>query len=130
MLTLSPIIARPPAPPTSPSRRGERVNQRKICKPPAVPAPGRHGQRGQDAVVLAGVTSMMPYDTYRLYQAERARSPREIQRAAQLASAVSGLFRAITQTARRPYPSAPDGASPQTAPAASRGTMAGAMEGS
>jgi hypothetical protein len=47
---------------------------------------------------------MMPYDTYRLYQAKRAKSPREIhhadQRAAQLASAVSGLFRAITQTAR------------------------------
>ena len=77
---------------------------------------------------------MMPYDTYRLYQAERARSPREIhhadQRAAQLASAVSGLFRAITQAARRPYPAAPGGASPQTAPAACQGTMAGAMEGS
>ena len=77
---------------------------------------------------------MMPYDTYRLYQVERAKSPREIhhadQRAAQLASAVSGLFRAITQTARTAHPAAPGGASPQTAPAASRGTMAGAMESS
>ncbi len=76
---------------------------------------------------------MMPYDTYRLYQAERAKSPREIdhadQRAAQLASAVSGLFRAITQIARRPSPSAPGGASPLTAPAACQGTMAGAIEG-
>jgi hypothetical protein len=73
---------------------------------------------------------MMPYDTYRLYQAERSKSPREIhhadQRAAQLASAVSGLFRAITQTAHRPHPSAADAASPQTAPAACRDTMAGA----
>jgi hypothetical protein len=60
---------------------------------------------------------MMPYDTYRLYQAKRAKSPREIhhadQRAAQLASAVSGLFRAITQTARRAHPAAPGGASPR-----------------
>jgi len=36
---------------------------------------------------------MTPYDTYRLYQVERAKSPREIQRAneqaARLASAVS-----------------------------------------
>jgi len=68
---------------------------------------------------------MMPYDSYRSYQAERAKSPREIhdadQRAAQLASIVPGLFRAITQNARRPHLAAPGGASPQTAPAASRG---------
>ncbi len=75
---------------------------------------------------------MMPYDSYRLYQAERTKSPREIQHAdlwaAQLASAVSGLFRAITHTARRPHPAAPGGSSPRTAPAASPGTMAGAMQ--
>jgi len=54
---------------------------------------------------------MMPYDAYQLYQAERAKSPREIQRAdAQatlLAAAISRLFRAIAQApaaARRPYP--------------------------
>jgi hypothetical protein len=56
---------------------------------------------------------MMPYDTYRLYQVERARSTHEIhhadRRAARLSSAVSGLFRAITQTARRPHPAAPAG---------------------
>ena len=54
---------------------------------------------------------MMPYDTYRLYQLEGAKSPREIQRAdgqaAWLAAAISRLFRAIAQVplaARRPYP--------------------------
>jgi len=40
---------------------------------------------------------MMPYDTYRMYQVERAKSPGEIQRsaeqAARLASAVAWLFR-------------------------------------
>jgi len=44
---------------------------------------------------------MTPYDTYRLYQVERAKSPREIQRAgeqaARLASAVSWLFHGITR---------------------------------
>ena len=43
----------------------------------------------------------MPYDTYRLYQIERAKSPYEIQRAdrqaALFSSAVSELFRAIAQ---------------------------------
>lgn len=77
---------------------------------------------------------MMPYDTYRLYQIERVKSPRQIryadQREAQLVSAVSRLLRAITQIARRPYPPVPNGASPLTAPAACRGTMAGAMDGS
>lgn len=47
---------------------------------------------------------MMPYDTYRLYQIERAKGPAEIQRsdeqAAQLASAVSSLLRGITRSAR------------------------------
>jgi hypothetical protein len=39
---------------------------------------------------------MMPYDSYRLYQTERAKSPAEIRRAdeqaGRLASAVSSLF--------------------------------------
>ena len=47
--------------------------------------------------------TMMPYDTYRLYQVERSKSPREIQRAdehaALLAAAVSGLFRAVARPA-------------------------------
>jgi hypothetical protein len=54
---------------------------------------------------------MMPYDTYRLYQLERTKSPREIQRAdrqaAQFASALSGPFRAIARAlwaVRKPYP--------------------------
>ena len=43
----------------------------------------------------------MPYDTYRLYQIERAKSPAEVRRAdeqaARLASAASSLFRGITR---------------------------------
>ena len=46
----------------------------------------------------------MPYDTYRLYQAERAKSSAEVRRvdeeAARLASAASSLFRGITRTWR------------------------------
>jgi hypothetical protein len=76
---------------------------------------------------------MMPYDTYLLHQIERTKSPRELryadQREAQLVSAVSWLFRAVTQIARRPYPPVPNGSSSLTAPAACRGTMAGAMDG-
>ena len=77
---------------------------------------------------------MMPYATYRLYQAERTKSSREIhnadQWAAQLAAAVSGLFRAITQTARRPHPAAPGGPSPRSVPAGSPGAIARAMQNS
>jgi hypothetical protein len=44
---------------------------------------------------------MMPYDTYRLYQVERAKSPAEIrhadEQAGRLASAASSLFRGITR---------------------------------
>ena len=51
--------------------------------------------------IPARVTSMMPYDTYRMYQVERAKSPGEIQRsaeqAARLASAVARLFRAVAR---------------------------------
>ena len=47
---------------------------------------------------------MMPYDTYRLYQVERAKSCAEVRRAddqlGRLASAASSLFRGITRPAR------------------------------
>lgn len=53
----------------------------------------------------------MPYETYRLYQVERAKSPAEVQRAdeqaARLISAVSSLLRRLTRPVRairRPYP--------------------------
>ena len=56
---------------------------------------------------------MVPYDTYRIYQIERAKSPAEVRRgdqqAAQLSSAVSSLFRGITRpvrAVRRPFPAA------------------------
>ena len=52
----------------------------------------------------------MPYDTYRLHQIERAKSPAEVQRAdeqaARLISAVSSLLRGLTRPVRairRPY---------------------------
>ena len=81
---------------------------------------------------------MMPYDTYRLYQVERAKNPREIQRAdgqaALLAAAISRLFRAIalaSVAARRPYPAGRHhGTSSPTAPGTCRATMNGVMEGS
>jgi len=77
---------------------------------------------------------MMPYDTYRLYQVERAKSPGEIEcsaeQAGRLASAAARLFRAVTRpprAARRAYRAAgPDSASRLAAPAACHGTMAGA----
>jgi hypothetical protein len=54
---------------------------------------------------------MIPYDTYRLYQVERAKSPAEVRRAdeqaARVASGVSSLFRGITRpwrAMRRPPP--------------------------
>jgi hypothetical protein len=47
---------------------------------------------------------MPPYDTYRLYQIERAKSPAEVRRAdeqaARLASAISSLFRGVTRPVR------------------------------
>jgi hypothetical protein len=50
------------------------------------------------------VKVMMPYDTYRLYQIERAKSPAEVRRAdeqaARLASAISALFRGMARPAR------------------------------
>jgi hypothetical protein len=63
---------------------------------------------------------MMPYDTYRLYQVERAKSSAEVRRAdeqaARVASAVSSLFRGITRpwrAMRRPSPVTTRGLSPQ-----------------
>ena len=54
---------------------------------------------------------MMPYDTYRLYQVERAKSSAEVrhadEHAARVASAASSLFRGITRpwrAMRRPSP--------------------------
>jgi hypothetical protein len=45
----------------------------------------------------------MPYDTYRLYQIQRPKSPCEVQRAdeqaARLASAISSLFRGFRRPA-------------------------------
>jgi hypothetical protein len=59
---------------------------------------------------------MMPSDSYRLYQIERAKSPAEIchadERAARLAAAVSSLFRGIARPVRavlRPAPAATRG---------------------
>jgi hypothetical protein len=47
---------------------------------------------------------MMPYNSYRLYQIERAKSPAEVRRAdeqaGRLASAASSLFRGITPPVR------------------------------
>lgn len=47
---------------------------------------------------------MMPYNSCRLYQIERAKSPAEIRRAdeqaARLASAASSLFRSVTRPVR------------------------------
>jgi hypothetical protein len=63
-----------------------------------------------------GLTIMMPYDTYRIYQIERVKSPGEVGRAdepvARVASAVSSLLRGITRPARavrRPFPAAAAG---------------------
>jgi hypothetical protein len=47
---------------------------------------------------------MMAYDSYRLYQIERPKSPADIRRAdeqaARLASAASSMFRGITRPVR------------------------------
>jgi hypothetical protein len=56
----------------------------------------------------------MPYDTYRLYQIERARAPARSgadEQATRLASAVSSLVRGITRPARKPLPAAARGLS-------------------
>jgi hypothetical protein len=59
-----------------------------------------------------GLRIMMPYDTYRLHQIERAKSPAEVRRAdqqaARIASAISSsLFLGITRpvrAVRKPFP--------------------------
>ena len=67
---------------------------------------------------------MMPYDTYRLYQAERVKSSAEIQpadmQAARLVSAVASLFRSITRPVR---------AVRRLGPSAVRGVPLGAASG-
>ena len=59
---------------------------------------------------------MVPYDTYRIYQIERAKGPPEVRRAdeqaARVASAVSSLLRGIIRpmrAVRRPSPAAVPG---------------------
>jgi hypothetical protein len=53
---------------------------------------------------MKGANVMMPYDSYRLYEIERTKSPVEVQRAdeqaAVAASAASSLFRGIAQSLR------------------------------
>jgi hypothetical protein len=67
---------------------------------------------------------MMPYDTYRLYQAGRVRSPAEVrcadERAGRLAAAASRLFRSVTRPAPGPYPAIAFGRAPTPAEPASR----------
>jgi len=60
---------------------------------------------------------MMPYDTYRLFQIERAKTPSEVRRAdeqaARLAFGISSLFQGIVRPVRgmrRPSPAAACGA--------------------
>jgi len=80
----------------------------------------------------------MPYDSYRLYQAERAKSSAEIRRAdeqlGRLAAAASWLFRGIMRPARAVrmrYPAAaPSGACHREEPAGRRGRIVETMEGS
>jgi hypothetical protein len=67
---------------------------------------------------------MMPYDTYRLYQADRATSPAEVrcadERAGRLAAAASRLFRSVTRPPRGPYPPIVFGRAPAPAEPAGR----------
>jgi hypothetical protein len=67
---------------------------------------------------------MMPYDTYRLYQAGRPRSPVQVrcadERAGRLAAAASRLFRAVTRPAHKPYPAITFGGAPAPAGPATR----------
>lgn len=68
--------------------------------------PGRppRSRMTQTKPAFKEVRIMMPYDIYRLYQAERAKSSAEIQRAdmqaARLVCAVASLFRSITRPVR------------------------------
>jgi len=64
---------------------------------------------------------MMPYDTYRLHQIERAKSSAEIQRAdeqaARLASTISSLFRGLARPARAARAASPAAAHHRPRPA-------------
>jgi hypothetical protein len=64
---------------------------------------------------------MMPYDTYRLYEAGRAKSPAEVrcaaERAGRLAAATSRLLRSVTRPAPRNYPAIAAGAPATAGPA-------------
>jgi hypothetical protein len=81
---------------------------------------------------------MMTYDPYRLYQAERAKSPAEVRRAdeqlGRVAAAASSMFHDImrpVRARRRRYPPARWGGVPRPAePACCRGRMVETMEGS
>lgn len=80
----------------------------------------------------------MMYDPYRLYQAERPKSPAEVQYAdeqlGRVAAAASRVFHDMARRAwarRRRYPSPGRGGAPCPAePACRRVSMNGAMEGS
>jgi hypothetical protein len=67
---------------------------------------------------------MMPYDTYRLYQADRAKTPAEVrcadERAGRLVAAASRLFRSVARPARGLYPATAFGGVPAPAEPASR----------
>jgi hypothetical protein len=67
---------------------------------------------------------MMPYDTYRLYQAGRLNSPAEVrcadERAGRLAAAASRLFRSVSRPVRGPYPAIAFGRTPAPAEPAGR----------
>jgi hypothetical protein len=69
---------------------------------------------------------MTPYDSYRLYQLERANSPAQArcadERAGRLAAATSALLRGIIGRARavRPFPSAGRPGAPRPAGPAGR----------
>jgi hypothetical protein len=65
---------------------------------------------------------MMPYDTYRVYQAGCTKSPAEVrhadERAGRLAAAAARLFRTVTRparAARTPYPAIARGGAPEPA---------------
>ncbi len=80
---------------------------------------------------------MMPYDTYRLYQAERGKSSVEArhadEQAGRLASAASRLLRAITRSAAAapdPCPAAGSGLPRRREPTGLRGSMVETLEGS
>ena len=78
---------------------------------------------------------MTPYDTYRLYQLERANNAAQArhadERAGRLAAATSSLLRGVTGRARamRPFPGRGRAGAPRLAePGRRRGTIIETME--